>query len=97
MARNSIIDDTNPIWWRLGKLVQIKNTRVWETQDRIGIVQYGDSSQEGWTWLSQIEDDGKKKYRAEFENEEFLRPEMEILKQAPWSRILGWNSVNKEV
>ena len=24
VARNSIIDDTNPIWWRLGKLVQIR-------------------------------------------------------------------------
>ena len=42
----------------------IKNTRVWETQDRVGIVQYGDSPEESWTWLSQIEDDGEKKYRA---------------------------------
>ena len=64
----SIIDDTNPIWWHLGKLVQIKKTRVWETQDRIGIVQYGDSSKEGWTWSSQIEDNGKNKYRAESTN-----------------------------
>ena len=45
----------NPIWWHLGKFVQIKNTRVCKTQDRIGIVQYGDSSDESWTWLSQIE------------------------------------------
>ena len=28
----------NPTWWHLGRLVQIKNTRVWKTQDRIGIV-----------------------------------------------------------
>ena len=35
--------------------------REWETQDRIGIVQCGDSSEEGWTWLSQIEDNGKKR------------------------------------
>ena len=69
MGRNSIINDANPIWWHLGKLVQIKNTRVCETQDRIGIVQYGDSSEESWTWLSQIEDNGKKKYRAEFDND----------------------------
>ena len=34
---NSIDDDTNPIWRHLGKFVQIKNTRVWETQDRTGI------------------------------------------------------------
>ena len=43
MRRNSIVDDTNPIWWHLGKRVQIKKTRVWETQGRIGIVQYRDS------------------------------------------------------
>ena len=30
-------------------IVQIKNTRVCETQDRIGIVQYGDSPEESWT------------------------------------------------
>ena len=59
-----IIDDENPIWWHLGRIVQIKNTRVWETQARVGIVQYGDSSEESWTWLSQIEDNGEKKYRA---------------------------------
>ena len=97
MGRNFIINDANSIWWHLGKLVQIKNTRVWETQDRIGIVQYGDSSEESWTWLSQIEDNGKKKYRPEFTNEEFLRPETEIMRHAPWSRIRGQNSVNKEV
>ena len=38
-----INNDENPTWWHLGRIVQIKNTRVWETQDRIGIVQYGDS------------------------------------------------------
>ena len=65
MGRNSIINDADPIWWHLGKLVQIKNTRVWETQDRIGIVQHEDSSEESRTWLSHIEDNGKKKYRAE--------------------------------
>ena len=64
MGRNSVVDDTNPIWWQLGKFVQNKNTRVSEIQDRIGIVQYGDSSEEIKTWLSQIENDGEKKYRA---------------------------------
>ena len=59
MGRNFIINDENPTWWHLGTIVQIKNTRVWETQDRIGIVQYGDSSEESWTWKSQIENNGK--------------------------------------
>ena len=40
MGRNFIINDENPIWWHLGNFVQIKNTTVWETQDRIEIVQY---------------------------------------------------------
>ena len=35
-------------------------------QDRIGIVRPGDSSEENRTWLSQIENNGKKKYRARF-------------------------------
>ena len=43
---NFIVNDENPIWWHLGRTVQIKNTRVWETQDRIGIVWPGDSSEE---------------------------------------------------
>ena len=68
---NSIINDTNPIWWHLGKLVQIENTRVWETQDRPGIVQHGKSWEEGWTWQPQIEDNGKKKYRAELRMKNF--------------------------
>ena len=68
MGRNFIINDENPISWYLGRIVQIKNTRVWETQDRIGIVQYGDSSEESRTWLSQIVNNGKKKYRAESTN-----------------------------
>ena len=46
MERNFIIDDTNPTGWYLGRIVQTKNAGVWETQDRIGIVQYGDSSEE---------------------------------------------------
>ena len=58
------VDDANPIWWHLGRIVQIKNTRVWETQDRIGIVQNEVSLEESRTWLSQIEDNGEKKYRA---------------------------------
>ena len=56
----------DPTWWHLGRIVQIKNTRVWETQDRIGSVRPGESSDENRTWLSQIEDYGKKKYRARF-------------------------------
>ena len=61
---NIIVHDENPTWWNLGRIVQIENTRVWETQDRIGIVRPGDSSKEVRTWLSQIESYGEKKYAA---------------------------------
>ena len=45
-------------------LYKFQSTSVWETQDRVGIVWPGDSSEEVRVWLSQIEDDGEKKYRA---------------------------------
>ena len=64
VGRNFINNDKDSTWRHLGRIVQIKNTRVWETQDRIGIVWPGDSSEENRTWLSQIENDGEKKYRA---------------------------------
>ena len=35
---NFIVYDENPIWWHLGRTAQIKNTRVWETEDRFGMV-----------------------------------------------------------
>ena len=44
-----IVNDENPTWWHPGKSVQIQNTRVWETQDRIGNVWPGDSSEENRT------------------------------------------------
>ena len=69
--KNSILSGTEfRCLWRkshlmnLGRIVQIKNTRVWKTQVRIGIVRPGDSSKEVRTWLSQIESYGEKKYRA---------------------------------
>ena len=63
----------------------------------IGIVQPGDSSEESRTWLSQIEDNGEKKYRARIYETGILRPETEIMKGTPWSRIRGQNSVDKEL
>ena len=68
-GRVFIINDETPAWWHLGRIVQTQNTRVWETQDRIGIVWPGDSSEESWTLLSQTEDNSKKNYRAEFATE----------------------------
>ena len=90
MGRNSIIYDANPIWWHLGRIVQIKNTRVWETQDRIGIVWLGDSPEESWTWWLLIENDGKKKYRAESTNSEIWSQKRKL-----WDKRRGQESGNK--
>ena len=97
MGRNFTINDENPIWWHLGRIVQTKNTRVWETQDRIGIERPGDSSEESRTWLSQIEDDGEKEVSSKIYDLRILRPETEIMKEAPWSRIRRQNTMNKEL
>ena len=64
VGRNFIVYDENPTWWHLGRIVQIKKTRVWKAQDRIGIVRPGDSSEEIRTWSSQIENYGEEEYRA---------------------------------
>ena len=48
------------------------------------------------TWSSQIEHDGKEKYRARNYETRILKPETEIMKETPWSRIRGQNSVDKE-
>ena len=67
----NLVYDEIPTWWHLGKIVQTKNTRVWETQDRIGIVCPGDSSEESRTWLSQIENDGKISIEQDLRNRNF--------------------------
>ena len=46
MGRSSIIYVKSTIRWCSGKSVQIENTWVWSTQNRIGIVRHGDSSSE---------------------------------------------------
>ena len=67
--------------------VQIKNTRVWEAQDRIWIVQFRDSSEDGQTWLPQVENDCKKKELSNIWGHETARLEMGRLSQTSWSRV----------
>ena len=55
-----MIDDTNPsdnIWENLFK-IRIRESEKPKTV--LEFVHYGDSSEESWTRLSQIEDDGEK-------------------------------------
>ena len=90
MGQNSIVNDENPTWWHLGRIVKNKNTRVWEAQDRIGIVRPGDSSEGSRTWLSQIEDDGEKKYRARFTKQELWDQKRKL-----WKKRRGKESGDK--
>ena len=78
-------------------LQSLYKLRIRESENRIGIVQYGDSSEESWTWSSQIEDNGKKKCRAEFTNEEFWSQKWKLWKERRFSGISGQNKRNKEL
>ena len=91
MGRNSVINDANPIWWPLGRIVLIKNTRVWETQDRMEIHQKkaGPDYHRLKTMVKRSIEQNLRMKKFEARNGNF--------KQAPRSRIKGWNSVNKEV
>ena len=71
MGRNFIVNDENPTWWHLGRIVQIKNTRVWETQDRIGIVQHGDSSEESRTDYHRLKTMVKRSIEQDIRNKNF--------------------------
>ena len=46
-----------------------------------------DSSEENWTWLSQIEDNGAKKYRTESTNQEFWSHKRKL-----WKKLRGQES-----
>ena len=73
-------------------LENLYNLRIRESEKVktvLKLYKYGDSSEESRTWLSQIEDDGKKEVSSRIWERIILRPETEVLKQAPWSRIRG--------
>ena len=90
VGRSSTVYDEKSTWWHFGRIVQIKNTWVWKTQDRIGSVRPGDSSEKVKTWLSQIEDCGEKKYRARYTKEEFWRQKRKV-----WEESRGQESRDK--
>ena len=61
----------------LNKIIQNsqfkKNTWVWSTQNRIGIVRHGDSSEDIGSKLSEVEIHGKEEYRSETSIAKFWR------------------------
>ena len=65
MGWSSSIYVKDSIRWYLWKSVQIENTWVRASQNRIGIVRHGESSEYIDAQLSKIEDNGEEEYRSE--------------------------------
>ena len=90
MGWNSIIHDEDSIGWRPGKFVHIKNTWIWSTQNRIGIVRHGDSSEDIHALIiKKLKTMVKREHRSETSDYETSTPEMRGLKQERWLRIAG--------
>ena len=81
----------------LESLYNLRKTLVRATQNRIGIVRHGDSSEKIDAQLSKIDDDGEEKYRSETSIAKYLTPGAGVLKQEPWSRIeREWVALKEE-
>ena len=87
MGWNSTVYDQDPTRWRPGKFVQIENTWVWSTQNRIGIVWHGISSEDIDARSSNIEKDGEEKHRSETQTAKLWRQKWEN-----WNRGSGYES-----
>ena len=57
----------------LGKSIQIENTWVCATPNRIGIVRHGDSSEDIDAQVSKVEDNGQEEYKSETSIKKFWR------------------------
>ena len=44
------VNDEDSIGWHSGKSVEIEDTWVWSTQNRLGIVRHGNSSEDIKAW-----------------------------------------------
>ena len=87
MGRNFIVDDKNSTRWCSGQFVQIEDTWVWSTQNRIGIVRHG-NSEDFDAQLSKVEE-GEKKKISETSTAKFWRQEWENWKKVQWLRVAG--------
>ena len=96
VGRNLIVYDEIPTWWHLGKIVQIKNLRVRENQDRIGNCMTWKLIRKIRTWLSQIENYGEKKYRARYSQSEFWSQKRKLWEERLAQQSGNKNSVYKE-
>ena len=70
------------------KFVQIENTWVWSTQNRIGIVWNGNSSEDVDARLSKIENDGEEKHKSKTQTAKLWRPKWKNWNRE-WLRVAG--------
>ena len=88
------VEDRDTILEITGKIQELQNEINCMSDSRdfqdAESVRSGHSSKESWTWLSQIEDNGKKKYRREFTNEEFWSQKRKL-----WDKRRGQESGDK--
>ena len=101
MGRNSIINDESPISWHLGRIVQIKNTSSRTSRPYWNCTIWNCTI---WRFtrrkLDLIVTDWRqlwKEVSSRIYESIILRPETEIMRKTPWSRIRGQNSVDKEL
>ena len=71
----------------LESLYKLRIRDVWETQDRIEIVWPGDPSEENRTWLITEWKRWWKEESSRVYELVIFKPEMEIMRETPWSRI----------
>ena len=94
--RNSIRNETEFYYqWRkshlmIGRIVQTKNTRVWETQDRIGIVQHGDYQKKAGPDYHRLKTMVKRSIEQNLRNEEFWSQKWKF-----WHKRCGQESGDK--
>ena len=97
MVWKSIVCDQHPTEWRPGKVLQIENTWVWSTQNRIRIVRHGDSSEDIASQQSKVENHGKEEYWSETSIMKFRSQRTRELTQERWSRIeRDWVALKEE-
>ena len=84
MGWSSTIYVKDSVRWCLGKSVQIKNTWVCATQNGIGIVRHGNSSEDIGAQLSEVDNGGEEEFRSEIAITKLWRP--------TWNRSSGQKS-----
>ena len=89
-----IINDENPTWWYLGRIVQIKNTRVGELKTVLELYDLEIHQKKIGPDHHRLKTMVKRSIEQDIRNKIFA-PETEIMKETPWSRIRNKTACTK--